>query len=175
MRWSPSNLSQLHQWQLWLTLEQLEPIGSHALLPMPQRQLCHHAMVQHAVRPSRLQRAVGLVLASILSGLEEEVVDEQTGYSLDLALRASRVAVEVDGPTHFLLRDARGEYAPTGPSLLKRRQLEAAGWVVINVPFYEWQSLGLLEQRGYLERKLSAAGAALAPSPSPSPSVRTRI
>ena len=54
----------------------------------------------------------------------------RTGYSLDLALPSSRVAIEVDGPSHFLLPDSRGVRKPNGPTLLKRRLLAAAaGWL----------------------------------------------
>ena len=67
----------------------------------------------------------------------------RTGYSLDLALPSSRVAVEVDGPSHFLLPDSRGVRKPNGPTLLKRRLLAAAGWRVISVPFYEWDGLSV--------------------------------
>ena len=113
--------------------------------------------------PSGLQAAVGSVLAAIRPGFEEEYVEPETGYSLDLALPSSRLAIEVDGPSHFLLRDARGELVPNGRTLLKLRLLKAAGWHVLSVPFYEWERLRPgEEQRAYLEqrleRKLRVAG-----------------
>ena len=46
------------------------------------------------------------------------------------------VAVEVDGPSHFVGR------SPTGATALKRRQLRAAGWALLPVPYWEWNALG---------------------------------
>ena len=46
------------------------------------------------------------------------------------------VAIEVDGPSHFCGR------TPTGATALKRRQLRAAGWALLPVPYWEWSALG---------------------------------
>ena len=46
------------------------------------------------------------------------------------------VAIEVDGPSHFCGR------TPTGATALKRRQLRAAGWALLPVPYWEWRALG---------------------------------
>ena len=86
---------------------------------------------------------------------EEEYVEPRTSYSLDLALPSSRVGVEVDGPSHFLLPDGRGVRRPNGPTLLKRRLLAAAGWRVISVPFYEWDGLIANERQAYLVRAVA--------------------
>ena len=60
--------------------------------------------------------------------------------------------VEVDGPSHFLLPDSRGEQAPNGSTLLKRRLLVRAGWRVLSVPYIEWNALGSnAEKRQYLK------------------------
>ena len=61
------------------------------------------------------------------------------GYSVDFALVDERIAIEVDGPSHFLEPDGRGP--PNGHTLLKRRLLRAAGWRLVSVPFYEWDEL----------------------------------
>ena len=61
------------------------------------------------------------------------------GYSLDVVvslLDGREVAVEVDGPAHFF-----GQ-VPTGATVLKRRQLRAAGWALLPVPYWEWNALG---------------------------------
>ena len=67
----------------------------------------------------------------------EEVRTEQ-GYSLDaVVLHGGReVAIEVDGPWHFCGR------TPTSATALKRRQLRAAGWVLLPVPYWKWNALG---------------------------------
>ena len=56
------------------------------------------------------------------------------GYSLDAVVRVAGrdVAIEVDGPRHFLGR------VPTGRTLLKRRQLRAADWRLVAVPYWDW-------------------------------------
>ncbi|EOD20757.1 hypothetical protein EMIHUDRAFT_255423, partial [Emiliania huxleyi CCMP1516] len=110
-------------------------------------------MIATIARPSGLQRSVATALAAIRPGFEEEHLEPRTGYSLDLALPSSRIAIEVDGPFHFLLPDGRGVRKPNGPTLLKRRLLAAAGWRVISVPFYEWDGLATASERqAYLQR-----------------------
>ena len=60
-----------------------------------------------------------------------------------------RVAIEVDGPSHFLTggssggdRDGDGDdcggWVPLGATRLKRRQLRALGWRVLPIPVNEW-------------------------------------
>jgi hypothetical protein len=51
------------------------------------------------------------------------------------------VAIEVDGPSHFCGR------TPTGATALKRRQLRAAGWALLPVPYWEWDALSAAARR----------------------------
>ncbi|EOD13643.1 hypothetical protein EMIHUDRAFT_246741 [Emiliania huxleyi CCMP1516] len=112
---------------------------------------------------SELQCAVGRTLHESCDDFESEIIDPQTLYSLDFASRAMRIAVEaapaVDGPTHFCCSlDLLGQQVPSGPTLLKRRQLMAAGWRVINVPYFEWHRLeGPRERRRYIESRVRYA------------------
>ena len=75
------------------------------------------------------------------------------------------VALEVDGPHHFVGRTVNGATA------LKRRQLRAAGWPLLSVPYWEWNELekqGAAAQRTYLTGGLRRALArASAPGPGP--------
>jgi hypothetical protein len=72
-----------------------------------------------------------------------------------------RVAVEVDGPTHFFTNRLRD---PTGTTLFKRRLLDLAvqrgelrGWVC--VPYWEWDACkGESERRAYIRELLEAKG-----------------
>ena len=105
---------------------------------------------------SKLQ---GDVVASLLAlGLapREEVRTEQ-GYSLDAVVvyGGREVAIEVDGPSHFCGR------TPTGATALKRRQLRAAGWALLPVPYWEWDALGSSEaaKQEYLRAALQGEGA----------------
>eukprot|EP00666_Eupelagonemidae_sp_cell4sb_P013749 gene13749-biopygen23710 len=44
------------------------------------------------------------------------------------------VAIEVDGPSHY----AAGSEVPLGATLLRRRLLEARGWRVVPIPYFDW-------------------------------------
>lgn len=61
-------------------------------------------------------------------------------YSLDLALVEAKVALEIDGPTHF----SRNSNTLLGHTVLKQRLLRAAGWTIIPIPFHEVRSSCLL-------------------------------
>ena len=83
-----------------------------------------------------LQRAVAASLCALGLAPREEVRTPQ-GYSIDAVVMhcGCEVAVEVDGPWHFC-----GQM-PTGATALKRRQLRAAGWALLSVPYWEWDEL----------------------------------
>jgi len=78
---------------------------------------------------------------------EEEAIDEESGYSIDVLVKNSGqtrhetcgksmgVALEVDGPWHYLLP---GERDANGSTLLKRRVLSQLGYQVVSVPHWEW-------------------------------------
>ena len=150
-------LTQLHLWQLCLTLTGGSAPTRAASLSPELRERCRDAMRAAETHPSQLQRSVAAAVSAVRAGFEQEAIEEQTGYSLDLALCASCIAIEVDGPFHFM-RDPLGKLWPSGPTRLKQRLLRAAGWHLINVPFYEWNALnGREEQRAYVERWLRDA------------------
>mmetsp|Transcript_32562 Transcript_32562/g.71432 ORF Transcript_32562/g.71432 Transcript_32562/m.71432 type:complete len:154 (-) Transcript_32562:432-893(-) len=83
------------------------------------------------------------VLSQALEALGFETrLEERTreGYSIDLMVltRDGRsIAVEVDGPSHFL-EESR---TPTGATQLKRRQLRSFGHALVSLPFWEWEAL----------------------------------
>ena len=62
--------------------------------------------------------------------------------------------MEFDGPSHFLASPSR---APTGATLLKRRQLQLLGHALVSVPYWEWAACkGAGEREQYLRIKLGA-------------------
>lgn len=85
--------------------------------------------------------------------------------SIDIADPVAKIAVEVDGPAHFLSdidevsdtcgfpRSVNGRFEYNfvwngddqrinGPTALKQRLLTLLGWKVIHLPFWEWYALG---------------------------------
>ena len=147
-----ASLRQLHQWQLW----QEERGAAWPPLPPALAQRCRDAFCQAEGAPSRLQRDVAASLRALgLAPREEERTPQ--GYSLDAVVShgGREVAVEVDGPSHFLGR------TPTGATALKRRQLRAAGWALLPVPYWEWDALGSeAAKQAYLQRALEGLGGA---------------
>eukprot|EP00964_Phaeocystis_antarctica_P136429 scaffold100876_cov63-Phaeocystis_antarctica.AAC.2 len=125
---APEHLTQLHQWQLW----QEERGAAWPPLPSELAQRCRDAFSSEDGVASKLQRDVVASLLALELATQEEVRTLQ-GYSLDavsVVMHGGReVAIEVDGPSHFCGR------MPTGATALKRRQLRAAGWALLPVPY----------------------------------------
>ncbi|KAL4631767.1 hypothetical protein ACB092_04G002300 [Castanea dentata] len=98
---------------------------------------------------SSFQKQVARLLVSTgLDWVLEYVVD---GYTLDAVLVDKKVALEIDGPTHF----SRNTGAPLGHTMLKRRYITAAGWKVYSLSNQEWDELqGSSEQLDYLREIL---------------------
>ena len=87
--------------------------------------------------------------------MEEEAVDAVSGYSIDILVAdgGTGVAIEVDGPTHYL----GGGRVPKGSTMLKRRHLEQLGYRAVSVPYWEWGSLsGRAEKEAYVRQLLGA-------------------
>jgi hypothetical protein len=113
------------------------------------------------------------VVKTLRSTLAAARVDEETTIgggviSIDTLITppptgsgTGRIAVEVDGPTHFFTYPSR---EPTGTTLFKRRLLvlavqrgEVDGWVC--VPYWEWDACkGESERRSYMRELLKAKG-----------------
>jgi hypothetical protein len=150
------HLRQLHQWELWrrataqAAAERGEPVWPE--LSAELTVACADAFAITDARPSDLQRQVFSALVELGFDPEEEVISPE-GYSLDIVFstegsdgggsasaghlwrQQTLIAVEVDGPTHFLHKSTR----PSGSTLLKRRQLRQSGWALVSVPYFEWQ------------------------------------
>ncbi|KAK4428198.1 RAP domain-containing protein, chloroplastic [Sesamum alatum] len=98
---------------------------------------------------SSFQKEVARLLVS--TGLDWVKEYNVEGYTLDAVLVDQKVALEIDGPTHF----SRNSAIPLGHTMLKRRFITAAGWKLISVSHQEWEELqGEFEQLDYLRRIL---------------------
>ena len=135
----PAGLAQLHQWQLWRE----ERGAEWPSLPPELAQRCSNAFsgdegVLSMWADVLVQRDVVASLLAMQLALRYLEVRTPQGYSLDAVVShgGREVALVVDGPSHF-----RGR-TPTGETVLKRRQLCAAGWTLLPVPYWEWEALG---------------------------------
>lgn len=161
-------LSQLHQWSLWRE----EQGAKWPPLPEALRTRCREAFVARNDRPppkarpkSGMQGEVSDALRKLGGAkVRDEVICPASGYSIDAVVEIGDgrpVAVEVDGPAHFV-----GEsHQPTGSTVIKRRQLRNFGWRLINVPYWEWTRMQwgtqvMRARKKYLQERLDAADAA---------------
>ena len=80
-------------------------------------------------------------------------------WSIDCACRDRKIAIEFDGPAHFLRLP--GSHEPgdieNGPTKAKRRFLQSLGWKVINISYVEWRQAGTREgKRKLLAKRLKS-------------------
>ena len=134
---SIAELAQLHQWSLWREERRAQWPG----LPSSLRQACLDAFVAQGETSSQLQSDVVREIRSYDVHVKEEHRCKVSGYSIDALVtlkNGEQIAVEVDGPSHFLSRS----HQPTGSTLLKHRQLRYFGWRLESVPYWEWDAGG---------------------------------
>jgi hypothetical protein len=145
--------------RLWLSApllfssEHLETLRARST---PERSIVSQSQRDVAASLSRLGFSVEME-ARVLDGLHAvDALVHLPGGSL--------VAVEFDGPTHFLRRihSATGghTFSPNGATLFRDRLLREAGFDVIAVPFFEWYELVDDASRdAYISTRLNAARA----------------
>ena len=101
---------------------------------------------------SEFQRAVAHALERLGYPIEMEHVTGDGTISIDVAIVPTRIAVEVNGPSHY----ARHSHTPLGHTKLREQLLAAMGWSAISIPFFEWECLRDTEQQAaYLQRRIS--------------------
>ncbi|KAG1679153.1 hypothetical protein FOA52_000508 [Chlamydomonas sp. UWO 241] len=134
---SPSAFCQLFQFMLWLDTWQVAT-------DLPPRLLknCKQALLL-AVGNTTASHTQLQVLDAVrqlpdCSGASSEHLTDDKLFSVDIAVQlpcGQKLAVEVDGPTHFL---SNVPTVPNGATRLRNRLLEARGWRVVSVPAKEW-------------------------------------
>ena len=66
----------------------------------------------------------------------------------------AQVVIEVDGPSHFSVNSRR----PLGRTVARKLMVEAHGYCVRSIPYYEWCAMdGLEQQQAYIWRLLASA------------------
>jgi len=154
---SLEELSQMHQVSMHLRLG----APRHALVALLKG---HEAQLRAAhlrrePSPSRSQRDVSAALLRIGWGHDFEHVTAE-GISLDMAQPQFRLAIEFDGPKHYLIGRADGEVtrALDGRSKAKERVLGHLGWRLLRVPYFEWGVLRTPQQQeAYLRSGIADA------------------
>ena len=109
-------------------------IKSGINLPPALREKCRQAFELQSYQSSNLQNDVISELSSIGLLPEEEVLT-LSGYRMDAIVKVNgtKVGIEVDGPSHFMNREAMGS------TLLKRRQVSTLDGIrIVSVPYWEW-------------------------------------
>lgn len=110
---------------------------------------------------SGLQREVSHILFAGLGVPHtlEKLLEGQLA-SVDIAIEPPgggvRVALEVDGPRHYLRSHAR---RARGATLLRNRLLVALGWRVVVLPYQDWPASGFDARVAYLRTLLSQEAA----------------
>ncbi|XP_020571480.1 RAP domain-containing protein, chloroplastic [Phalaenopsis equestris] len=99
---------------------------------------------------SSFQKEVARLLISTgLDWVKEYSLD---CYTLDAVLVDKKLALEIDGPSHF----SRNLGIPLGHTILKRRYISSAGWKLVSLSYFEWEELkGEFEQLEYLRKILA--------------------
>ena len=84
--------------------------------------------------------------------------------AIDFASMEQKMAIEYDGPSHYLKALGSGELTSTenGATKAKRRFLEQLGWTVINIDYRDFiQAQRASNEKQWLREILIAAGVTL--------------
>ena len=133
---SPPELCQLHQFNLW---QKFEKRGKG--LPPVLANRCYKAFVNsnQQSRQFSIQRDVIQTLHSMGLKTKADVMTKQ-GYHVDVMVEledGKKVTIEVNVRRHLIGKK------PTGSTLLKRRQIANVEWIkLVNIVHWDWEQLG---------------------------------
>jgi hypothetical protein len=125
--------------------------------------------VRDNVRVSRAHKEIASIIGDLGVPRELERLTDDDLFSVDIYLPDDDVAIEFDGPTHFItISDGGGEGAAPGDASRRTRSpktelrdkfLERRHRTVTSVPWFEWAVLrGSAEKKAYVTKMLRAAG-----------------
>jgi hypothetical protein len=153
---------QLHQVHMWLLDLNSSSRGLLGCLSEQQLKECREpwqkqiAEMAVSAKTSPAHRSV-LEAAAMLPGLSQppqlEAVTADSLHSIDVLVVTKAgvpVAILVDGRHRFRQPDLQ----PTGTTQWRNRSLAARGYVVVSVPYWEWNQLPGADRVGYLEAKI---------------------
>lgn len=131
----------LYQAHLSCVLE--APFGDTVRLPLALETDFHNSVLKLTREISEAHNATSTMhrqVSRILLGMginhQNELLLPDTGYVVDIALTDSRVAIEVQGPTHY---GKGGQHRKLeAGTCMKNRHLRALDWTVINVPWWDY-------------------------------------
>jgi sirohydrochlorin ferrochelatase len=114
----------------------------HELL---QRSLAAHLALKASDMTTRFERVLAEAVWQLAEGLDVQLshaVHDPHGEGrlwVDVALPQLRIALEADGPTHFLRNTEPPQQ--TGDTRARDRLLRGWGWHVIVVPYVVWDAM----------------------------------
>lgn len=109
---------------------------------------------------SRIHDEVKYIMNSLLA-IKSYYYNAENLYICDFGDEDRKFVIDIDGPSHFFResRNRKGLRRLIGQIDLKYRLLTAAGWKIVSVPYYQWNSYhDELEKSLYLKRKLKLNG-----------------
>ena len=163
------HLQQLYQVHLWLRDRQLPAPDQGLSSALSQQQLrqCKASWEQLLARTAQqpvtdLQRSVFAAVQQLPVGMwqKQPQLEQRTpdgAFRIDITATTAagvQLAIEVDGPSHFIQPGNTLE----GATQFRNRALAARGYVVVSIPYREWDALrGAEQKQQYLLAKLQPA------------------
>jgi len=105
------------------------------------------------VRVSQLHRDVAEVVRKAGMPFAIEHLTEDRLFSIDIALTVEKIGIEVNGPTHYMAN----KHEPLGEHVARQKLLEARGWAVVSIPYFQWSNQTAEYRTNYLLQEIHAA------------------
>eukprot|EP00978_Attheya_sp_CCMP212_P034268 scaffold142711_cov45-Attheya_sp.AAC.1 len=143
---SRENMNQLAQVEAFTKADRIDLEG-------PPSELCVRMI-------SGMLTKLGFIHENEVPPLEEWAMGGM--LAIDMACPKEKIAIEFDGPSHYLKSVGTGDVTrvENGATKAKRRFLERVGWKVINLNYQDWIDVDHNKSEGilFLKKNLSDAG-----------------